>query len=44
MFESCEEDKRLVEIVSTVAAQLGSLIQRKRAESALRESEDASAP
>jgi len=40
MFESCEEDKRLVEIVSTVATQLGSLVQRKRAEAALRESEE----
>ena len=40
MFKSCEEDKRLVEIVSTVATQLSSLIQRKRVESALRESEE----
>ena len=39
-FESCEEDKRLVKIVSTVATQLGSLIQRKRTEEALRESEE----
>jgi len=38
MFEACEEDKRLVKIVSTVATQLGSLIQRKRAEEALRSS------
>jgi PAS domain S-box-containing protein len=40
MFESCEEDKRLVEIVSTVATQLGFLMQRKRAEEALRQSEE----
>jgi len=40
MFESREDDKRLVEIVSTVATQLGSLIQRKRVEEALRESEE----
>ncbi len=40
MFESCQENKRLIEIVSTVATQLGSLIQRKRAEEALRESEE----
>ena len=40
MFESCEEDKRLVEIVSTVATQLGSLIERKRVEEGLRESEE----
>ena len=40
MFESREEDKRLVEIVSHVAAQLGSLIQRKHGEQALRESEE----
>lgn len=40
MFEDCEEDKRLVEIVSTVATQLGSLIQHKQAEEALRESEE----
>lgn len=40
MFESCEEDKRLVEIVSTVATQLGSLLQRKRAEEAQQESKN----
>ena len=38
MFESCEEDKRHIEIISTVATQLGSLIQRKRTEEALRSS------
>ncbi len=39
MFESRDEDKRLVEIVSAVAAQLGSVLQRKQVEQALRESE-----
>lgn len=39
MFDACEEDKRLVEIVSTVATQLGSLMQRKQVEEALSESE-----
>lgn len=39
MSESCAEDKHQVEIVSTVANQLGTLMQRKRAEEALRESE-----
>ncbi|MFQ5683083.1 MAG: PAS domain S-box protein [Candidatus Binatia bacterium] len=35
MFESHKENRRLFEIVSTVANQLGSLIQRKRVEEAL---------
>ncbi len=39
MSVSREENKGLVEIVSAVASQLGSLIQRKRTEQALRESE-----
>ncbi|MEK7378985.1 MAG: PAS domain S-box protein, partial [Candidatus Binatota bacterium] len=39
MFESREEDKRLVEIVSAVATQLGSVLQHKRTDEALRESE-----
>lgn len=39
-FESCPEDKRQVDIVSTVATSLDTLMQRKRAESALRESEE----
>lgn len=40
MFEPCEEDKRLIEIISTVATQLGSLLQRKRAEEAQQESKN----
>jgi len=39
MFETHEEDKRMAEIVSSVAIQLGSMIQRKHAEEALRESD-----
>lgn len=37
---SCPEDKRQVELVSTVATSLDTLMQRKRAESALKESEE----
>jgi two-component system sensor kinase FixL len=39
MFESREEDKRLAEIVSSVAAQLSSTLKHKQAEQALREGE-----
>ncbi len=39
-FESCKEDIRLVESISAVATQLGSVIQRKRMEQVLRESEE----
>ncbi|MBD2743461.1 PAS domain S-box protein [Coleofasciculus sp. FACHB-1120] len=38
-FDSQEEDRRLVELVSGVAAQLGSVIQRKQIETTLQESE-----
>ncbi|HEY9634283.1 MAG TPA: PAS domain S-box protein [Coleofasciculaceae cyanobacterium] len=37
-FESCQEDKRLVELVSSIANQLGLVIQRKYAEEALQKS------
>ena len=40
MFESRPEDKRLVEMVSHVAAQLGALIQRTRAEDELRKARE----
>jgi protein-histidine pros-kinase len=40
VFETRAEDTRLVELVSTVAAQLGSLIRRKEAEMTLRGSEE----
>ena len=39
MFESRQEDRRLVQLISTVAAQLGAVIQRKQTEVALRESQ-----
>lgn len=40
MFTSSEEDKRLTKLVSTIATQLSSLIQRKRVENSLRESQE----
>jgi len=39
MFESHQEDRRLVELISAVAAQLGAVIQQKQAEAALQESQ-----
>ncbi|HEV3117034.1 MAG TPA: PAS domain S-box protein, partial [Gemmataceae bacterium] len=38
--EHREQDQRLARLVSTLSAQIGAIIQRKRAEEALRESED----
>jgi len=40
MFESRPEDERLVKLVSAVASQVGSVIQRKRTEEALRKARD----
>jgi diguanylate cyclase (GGDEF)-like protein/PAS domain S-box-containing protein len=40
MFEVREQDERLVHLISVVSAQLGALIRRKRAEDALRQSEE----
>ncbi len=39
MFESRQEDRRLVELITAVAAQLGAVLQRKQIEVALRESQ-----
>jgi adenylate cyclase len=39
MLESPQQDQRLVEVVSAVAAQLGTVIQQKKAEAALRDKE-----
>ena len=39
MFESRQRDKRLVELVSAVAAQLGTVLQHKHAQAALQESQ-----
>lgn len=39
MLESPQEDQRLVEVVSAVAAQLGTVIKQKKAEAALRDKE-----
>ncbi len=40
MFEVREQDERLVHLISVVSAQLGAFIRRKRAEDALRHSEE----
>jgi diguanylate cyclase (GGDEF)-like protein/PAS domain S-box-containing protein len=40
MYEVREQDERLVHLISVVGAQLGALIRRKRAEDALRHSEE----
>jgi len=40
MFDAGEEDERLVQLVLAIAAQLGTVIARKQAESALREAEE----
>ncbi len=39
MFESRQEDRRLVELITAVAAQLGAVIRRKQVEAALKESQ-----
>ncbi|MGC1394108.1 MAG: adenylate/guanylate cyclase domain-containing protein [Coleofasciculaceae cyanobacterium] len=39
MMESPQQDQRLIEVVSAVAAQLGTVIQQKKAEAALRDKE-----
>lgn len=40
MYETRDQDQRLVHLISVVSAQLGALIRRKRAEEALRRSEE----